>query len=61
MKKNELTTAQQKRLGVAALVTALVVMGLLVWLVGALPLSRNVSATGWIPTASADDWPIWAW
>lgn len=42
MKKNELTTAQQKRLGVAALVTALVVMGLLVWLVG-VPLVRFAS------------------
>lgn len=42
MKKNELTTAQQKRLGVAALVTALVVMGLLVWLAG-VPLVRFAS------------------
>lgn len=42
MKKNELTTAQQKRLGIAALVTALVVMGLLVWLVG-VPLVRFAS------------------
>lgn len=42
MKKHELTTAQQKRLGIIALVVAIAVMGLLVWLVG-VPLVRFAS------------------
>ena len=42
MKKNKLSTAQQKRLGIIALVIAIVVMGLLVWLVG-VPLVRFAS------------------
>lgn len=42
MKKHELTTAQQKRLGIIALIVAVVVMGLLVWLIG-VPLVRFAS------------------
>ena len=42
MKKKELTITQQKRLGIAALIIAIAVMGLLVWLVG-VPLVRFAS------------------
>jgi uncharacterized membrane protein YdjX (TVP38/TMEM64 family) len=42
MKKKELTSTQQKRLGIAALIIAIAVMGLLVWLVG-VPLVRFAS------------------
>lgn len=42
MKKNELSPAHQKRLGIIALVVAVIVMGLLVWLVG-VPLVRFAS------------------
>lgn len=42
MKEKELTITQQKRLGIAALIIAIAVMGLLVWLVG-VPLVRFAS------------------
>lgn len=65
MKEKELTITQQKRLGIAALIIAIAVMGLLVWLVG-VPLvrfasQRSTSGRGSTPTASAGVWPIWAW
>ena len=65
MKKKELTITQQKRLGIAALIIAIAVMGLLVWLVG-VPLVRFASQPEhfrtWVnSTASAGVWPIWAW
>ena len=42
MKKKELTITQKKRLGIAALIIDIAVMGLLVWLVG-VPLVRFAS------------------